>query len=74
MDSLPISYTGTVNVWTSEGIVNSGVQQAWDDLQLVPSYVERFKNAALYEKVSSTRFPHNERCRKCEYIVCLCEE
>jgi hypothetical protein len=38
-------YTGTVNVWTEEnGIVNSEVVQAWNELQDTPSYFERFKD------------------------------
>lgn len=37
------SYTGTVNVWTENGIINSGIIQAWQELQSVPSYVERYQ-------------------------------
>lgn len=39
-------YTGTVNTWTENGIVNSGVAQAWQELQAVPSYTERYANGS----------------------------
>ena len=36
-------YTGTVNVWTENGLQDGREQQALQEFEQVPSYVERFK-------------------------------
>jgi hypothetical protein len=70
----PIRYTGTVNIWTDKGIINSAVLFAWQEFQTIPSYVERFKIAAEYEKAGNARLFRGDPCLSCNYIVCQCEE
>lgn len=43
-------YTGTVNVWPEEGLAALLLEQAWEELQAVPSYLEQQARAFASEE------------------------
>jgi len=52
----------------------SDLQRVWQELQAIPSYVERCKLAKEQEQINDNRMFRGEKCDSCGYTYCTCNE
>lgn len=50
------------------------LENAWQELQSVPSYVERHQRSAQCERQNDNRMELGEKCDSCGHTYCTCDE